>query len=260
MHDFRKIMTLLAGFVIGIHIAVVLHELGHALGCILDGGYVSAIVMKTPLPAGHVEPRFYYKFGYVWGGVGFGTLATLPVLAIARRFFPQSPIHFAAMTTAAFCLANNGIYLFLGGVAPFGDAEDMVRLGAPRLLLFLLSLPLLAGFICVLSSTIRLVGLRSEDSPMKWVAIAEAGLLPIPALMSVGGILSRSVEPSTMLVHCACYAVGFGAAALRARNMLQSLGKNLENAALPENWRTTGQLFVGALLVLAMEWLVFGKK
>jgi hypothetical protein len=51
-HDFRLIVTLLAGFAIGIHVAVLLHEFGHALGSLLSGTPMDDIEMLAPLPTG----------------------------------------------------------------------------------------------------------------------------------------------------------------------------------------------------------------
>ena len=49
--DVRRILTLFAGFAIGIHVAVFLHELGHAIGVWIAGGHVNAIIMHAPATA-----------------------------------------------------------------------------------------------------------------------------------------------------------------------------------------------------------------
>jgi hypothetical protein len=46
-----------------------------------------------------------------------------------------------ALLVASFCLAHNGLYLFVGSLVPFADAANMIGLGAPRWLLFLFSIP-----------------------------------------------------------------------------------------------------------------------
>src|SRR5262249_42182532 len=114
VNDFRRTLTLFAGFLIGIHIAVFLHELGHALGTWIGGGHVSAIVMLAPLPAGYVTGSAPNPLPSIWGGVAFGSLCTLAPLLAARCLDAKSPVRFAALMTAAFCLGHNAIYLFVG--------------------------------------------------------------------------------------------------------------------------------------------------
>jgi hypothetical protein len=59
----------------------------------------------------------------------------------------------------------------------------MINLGAPRWFLFVLRVPLLVGFIFVLSSAIRSVGLSPTESLSRWIVVVESGLLTFPAAM-----------------------------------------------------------------------------
>src|SRR6185295_14358987 len=67
----RIVLTLLFGFALGMHVAALLHELGHALGARLSGAPVDAIEIWAPMPAGQVLPRTG-NHAYAWGGVAFG--------------------------------------------------------------------------------------------------------------------------------------------------------------------------------------------
>jgi hypothetical protein len=236
--DVRRVLTLFAGFTIGMHIAVFLHELGHALGYSLKGGRVTAIVMLSPLPAGYVNGFVDDPFLYVWGGV-----ASVP--------------RYLALMTAAFCLGHNALYLVVGGIVPYADAEGMIALGAPRWLLVLLGMPLMVGFILVLSLAIQPVGLRPAEPVWRWIVIVEAGLLTTPALMVLGlgfDPSARSILPA-MLVLVSGLAMCFAVAACRARSAARASPTDFESLFIPERWSTTLALLAGAVLLIAVEWL-----
>ena len=220
-NDVRRIATLFAGFVIGMHVAVLLHEFGHALGFWISGGTVARIVMQAPLPAGRVEGEGPDRLTYlwVWGGVVFGSMITVAPLAIARCLGRQSLIRFAALMTAAFCLGHNGMYLFIGSIIPFSDASNMINLGASRSVLFLLGVPLIFGFIFVLTTAIQVVGLSPRESVWKWIIVVEFGLLTFPAVM-VASMLFMPVPTSVRsptIAFVSCYAMCFCIAAYLAR-------------------------------------------
>jgi hypothetical protein len=255
--DLRRILTLFAGFVIGMHLAVFLHELGHALGYWVSGGTVKAIVMEAPLPAGHVKGISPNSFLPVWGGVGFGTLIAMAPLFTARWLAGRTCVRFAMMMTAAFCLGHNGMYLFVGGLIPFADASFMIALGTPRWLLFLFGIPLVATFVFVLTQAIRAVDLRPSESIWKWIIITELGLWSFLALMMTSMVfmpVPTEVRKPT-LAFVGCYAACFAIAAWRARSVSrQSEAPGLQ---MPANWSTAANLFMAAVLLVGVEWLVF---
>lgn len=260
-NDVRNVLTLFAGFLIGMHLAVFLHELGHALGYWLSGGHVVAIVMQAPLPAGHVLGNGPNRFLPVWGGVAFGSLITAAPLLMAWQLSPRSPVRFAALMTAAFCLGHNGMYLFVGSIVPFADALNMISLGAPRWLLFLLGAPLLIAFVLVLTSAIRAVGVRATESVWKRILVAELGLLSFPGVMVVSMLfmpVPAEVRLPTITFVC-CYAVCFGVAEYRACDTDLSGVTGHARIQMPPNWTSTLALLAAAGLVIGLEWLAFGR-
>ncbi len=253
----RAALTLLAGFFIGIHLAVGVHEVGHALGSLVSGVKVHAIVMFTPFPAGYVLPASE-AFWHVWGGVAFGTVMAVVPLAASRGLTRYPALRLCARFTAACCLGHNAIYLVAGSILPFGDALNMMHLGAPRWLLLVLGLPLLSGFVVVLASCVEMLELPPAAPAWKWIVAAEFGLLPLPALM-VWMIFASPKETAMrqpMLVLLGLYAVCFFAATYRAR---EGGGLRMAERGRRISWRWTSTLamFAGAVLVVGLEWLVF---
>jgi hypothetical protein len=260
--NLRHVLTLFAGFAIGIHVAVFLHELGHALGYWVSGGIVTRLVMEAPAPVGHVSGSTTNPYPYTWGGVVFGSLVTLVPLALSWRLTGKPTLRFTLLMVAAFCLSHNGLYLFVGGFLPFGDALDMIRLGAPRFLLVLMGLPLLAGSVVVLAWAIRTVGLRPEEPAWKWVVVAELGLFPVPALTLMpllSPTASRAMQES-MLLYAACYAACFALAGLRAHSAARSGDAGADRLLMPGSWRTPLVLFAAAFVLIGVEWLAFRPR
>jgi hypothetical protein len=249
----RAILNLFAGFLIAMHCAVLLHEVGHVLGSWASGRRVLGIVMFTPFPAGYVVPKALDSALHDWGGVVFGSLVGVIPLGLARRLAGRPVIAFCMWLMAAFCFAHNGFYLVIGGFIPFGDAADMIAIGAPRWILPLLGLPLLVAYVVVLPSAIRLLGLRASDSRWRWIVPVEAGLLLIPAVMIVPMQFSAGASATrrAMLVLLFAFAASFLWTALRARRSAVTAPGTPQ---LPQSWACTGSLFAGAAGVIALEW------
>jgi hypothetical protein len=259
LNGFWQVLTLLAGFVFGIYVAVFLHECGHALGAVLNGDKVYAIVMQIPAPAGYVQASNSSPMN-TWGGVIFGSLFSLVSMLFAYVLPATSMTRFAALMVTALCLAHNGLYLSVGAIAPFSDAAGMIAYGAPRWLLFVLGIPLLIGFVITLSHTIGMIGLRPTDSLRKYIVIAELGLLPIPAIAVVAAVAqpggAHGATTLPMALWGAAYAAGFAIAAQRARSLIMVRTTDLENAQLRQHWRVPSTLFLLAVVVIALEWLL----
>ena len=78
-----RFLTLMLGFILAIYAGVLLHECGHALGALLHGDRVFAVVMEIPAPAGYPQTSAT-SWMLSWGGIFFGSLFGLvPLLAFA---------------------------------------------------------------------------------------------------------------------------------------------------------------------------------
>ena len=116
-----------------------LHETGHVMHTIACGGAVERVVLpvfgfsRTDVA---VNPRPLFV---AWGGVVWGSLLPLGLLAVASWWTPRYA--FLARFFAGFCLIANGAYLAGGAWLAAGDAADLLRLGAQRWQLLAFGLP-----------------------------------------------------------------------------------------------------------------------
>jgi hypothetical protein len=259
--DARRMLTLLVGFALGIHAGVLLHELGHALGALLAGGQVTAVVMQAPLPVGFVRSSAAGSAPVVWGGVGFGTLFCLLPLLLSRKARPGTALWLAVLMSASLGLAHNGLYLVVGALAPFADAAEMVRLGAPRLLLGILGLPVLGLAVRGLATVLAEIGLSPREPFWRWLAVVEPPLLAVPLVMMAGlpptadGALRTAM---TLLVSG--YAICFAAAAWQARRALAKRAASDDQLTAPPAWSVPLKLAVAAVLLIAAEVVFFHPR
>jgi len=125
---------------------MVAHESGHVLHAWVSGGRVAKVVLH-PLAFSRtdfvVNPHPLFV---AWGGVVWGCVLPLLLLLLAMSFrYRLVPL---GRFFAGFCLIANGAYLATAVVAPVGDAEDLLRLGAPLWTLFLVGAVIVGcGFV-----------------------------------------------------------------------------------------------------------------
>lgn len=119
------------------------HEFGHALHAWCSGGRVVAVVLH-PLEISRtdVAPNPHPQF-VAWGGPVWGALLPLGGwLAVRSVHWSRA---WLVRFFAGFCLVANGGYLLGGGLYPVGDAEVLLREGAPRIALLAFGGIALAG-------------------------------------------------------------------------------------------------------------------
>jgi hypothetical protein len=184
--------TLFASYCFGANAALALHEVGHGVGIRLAGGRVLGFVLapqgySAPYAARDSSVDFATSYGrliQVAGGPVFGAAFGV-VLLLAARLFRRGTVGWVVTHgTGTWCIGNNGAYLFLGSLYPFGDALFLTELGVPRWGLFLVGLPLVVAFLALFASFLRGIGLRREDSYWRWVLTVEAGLLLYLAMIA----------------------------------------------------------------------------
>ena len=248
-----RFLTLMLGFILAIYAGVLLHECGHALGALLHGDRVFAVVMEIPAPAGYPQTSAT-SWMLSWGGIFFGSLFGLVPL-LTTRFLPAaSTRRFVCFLLGAVCLAHNGLYLSVGSITPFSDVENIIRYGAPRPLLFVLGLPLLAGFSAAVARALAMVGTRPGDSAWKWITLVEFAMMPLPAAAVIATLVAPGKQHGAtilpMVLWAAVHAAVFAFAALRARTAAA------DTARLPQRWTVPLWLFAGAALIIVLEWRI----
>ncbi len=108
----------------------VVHEFGHVLHAWSSGGTV-ALVVLLPLEISRTDISINPHPQFVaWGGPIWGSLIPLGIWVVGRQM--KWPRLWLATFFAGFCLIANGAYLLAGSVFPVGDAEVLLREGAPR--------------------------------------------------------------------------------------------------------------------------------
>lgn len=136
----------------------IVHESGHALFGIASGGHVQRVVLEFfSFSRTDVEPN-PHPLVVAWGGPVAGVAIPLVAWQIVRRLRAGSigvPMFFAG-----FCLVANGAYIGAGSFAGIGDAGDMLALGSPRWLLWLV------GTVCVVAGIVlwHALGVKARSS------------------------------------------------------------------------------------------------
>jgi hypothetical protein len=105
------------------------HEFGHVIHAAISGGQVARVVLHpAEISRTDVAPNPYPLF-VAWGGPIWGCIIPVAVAFLCRKL--ASPVSEIARFFAGFCLIANGAYIGTGIVYPVGDAEQLLRHGAP---------------------------------------------------------------------------------------------------------------------------------
>ena len=116
----------------------IIHELGHVLGAKLSGGRVAEVVLHpttisyTRL-AENPRPLFVTWMGPLVG-------AMLPVIMLMLAKALRWSAAYLVQFFTGFCLIANGAYVAFGSINAVGDAGDLLKHGASRLLIWLFGL------------------------------------------------------------------------------------------------------------------------
>lgn len=114
------------------------HELGHVLHAWVSGGKVVAVsIPLLGFSQTIVDPNPHERF-VVWGGPVWG--AIIPVFICTGYFACRRRVPDPLKFFAGFCLVSNGMYLGMGSFFHAGDAQDLIRLGAPMPLMIALGI------------------------------------------------------------------------------------------------------------------------
>jgi hypothetical protein len=256
--------TLFASYCLAANVALALHEFGHGLGIWLAGGKVLGFVLNPQGYSACYAARdhsvdFATNYGrliQVAGGPVFGTVFGVVLLLAARLFKRGTVAWIVTDGTGTWCIGNNGTYLFLGSLYPFGDALFLTELGVSRSALFLIGLPLVVTFLALFASFLRGIGLRREDSYWRWALTVQAGLLFYLAMIAgarllwptdgqlpptANDVLGLAASPVVLLLLATCTYI-FRRAVPRH-----------ETATAEPRWTKAGVVFALGVLFMATE-------
>lgn len=153
------------------------HECGHVVNAWLSDGHVERVVLH-PLAFSRTDlSRNPHPLFVAGGGALWGCLTPIAVWSAAQLL--KRPLRYLPRFFAGFCLIANGAYLASGLVLPVGDAEDLIRLGAPRWALAAAGLPL----VCVGLALWNGLGRRINPPERQAVAAALIWLGAVLVLM-----------------------------------------------------------------------------
>lgn len=120
------------------------HEFGHILTGLATGAELDRVILnplKFSMTQFASNPRPHIT---TWGGPVLGVLigAGVPMLLICLIKRHQ----FSLRIVAAFVLLANGLYIGLGAITPFADAQELIEYGSPRWLLAVF------GLVCCIAA------------------------------------------------------------------------------------------------------------
>lgn len=246
------------------NLAVALHELGHAVGALLGGLPIRGVTLR-PFGNSSVQcdlpPVGGARVLFVWGGITFATAGAVALLAAARRLRDSATLWVIYTGVATFALALNGMYMALGSLAPFNDADMMIRLGAPRPVLFLIGAALPSGSFLVFARLLVGLGLRTEDPLWRWVVAVEGAvflyLSMIAAYFAWMSGANSGAELRQWAPFLAAFTLSFGpiaavgwALARRTKNLTQA-------EPISPGWRRSLFLTALGLLMIGAEFVIW---
>lgn len=129
------------------------HEFGHILTGLATGAELDRVILnplKFSMTQFASNPRPHIT---TWGGPVLGVLigAGVPMLLICLIKRHQ----FSLRIVAAFVLLANGLYIGLGAITPFADAQDLIEDGSPRWLLAVFGLACCIAARAILASVLN---------------------------------------------------------------------------------------------------------
>jgi hypothetical protein len=167
----------MASFVFGVYLANILHEMGHAISILVQGGEVTGFSFH-PFKSNYCYSTYVPNHILLYaGGALFGTLITLlfPVIAFRRHTVYLAP--FVMSAAASLTISGKHMILtpFMKGVT---DYTCLVDLGVP------LALIVMIGAVCVVAGVLLrilflpLFGVGVSVRLPRRIAVYELGVLP----------------------------------------------------------------------------------
>lgn len=249
----KRSLLLLGAFAWGYNAAHALHELGHASAMWATGGRVTGVMLhpfswsKVYYASPPTSPRVA-----TWSGALFAAACGLMLLVLIRRWHSVWSVPLAA--TALCTLLVNGIYLaldslFLAG----GDPTQLVRLGTPRVIIFLVGMVFIVAGLVAGHMTLPRIGAVETDGILVRILVLQGGI----GLYLVAMLFYHLVwNPQQGMFWAACGAAGLllvtgGAAASKlAEHRWQS---RFRYSPLTPSWWDVAACMAAGFAVVACE-------
>ena len=174
----KSTLLLLWSFVFGYNASTVLHELGHAIAYWITGGTVRRIIIH-PFSWSYCIPGSVseYPSFTTWGGVVFGTIMGLMLVALVWRW--RGPyVILVIITGVVSCIHNGGYLIYDCLTASDGDATILISYGTSKLLIIVVGLFMMGIGLILAGMCLRLIGIRSSDGVKSRILVLGGGLLP----------------------------------------------------------------------------------
>ena len=189
----KKTLILSGSFAITYNIAIALHELGHVIAYLIDGGEVSEFVLNpfswSWAEANNLSNRIFA----LWGGVTFGQILALVPFVLIMKI--KSPIFlFLAKLLAACAFLINGLYLTAGSIMNFGDGGSLVYLGVSSSLLIMLGIVYLLISFLFWSDLQRHLGMDKQTAFTSRMKIVTGSIAPYMILIIIYNLLHNSSQ------------------------------------------------------------------
>ena len=152
----RKWLLVFGAILFAYNASTILHECGHALVIVADGGEVERIVV-SPLGWGHAQSVSGSPQISSWGGFFFASV--IPVLVVFVLWIVRSRLTFLGLLLAAVGLFRSGYYMLDGALLKYGDAGRLIEKGVPPGLLIFLGITMLVLSVPFILPCASLIGI-----------------------------------------------------------------------------------------------------
>lgn len=174
----KSSLLLLWSFVFGYNASTFLHELGHAIAYWITGGTVRRIIIH-PFSWSYCIPGSVseYPSFTTWGGVVFGTIMGLMLVALVWRW--RGPYVMLVFMIGVVACLHGGFYLIFSCLAKSqGDATKLISYGTSPILILAVGLFMMGIGLILAGMSLRLIGIRSSDGVKSRILVLGGGLLP----------------------------------------------------------------------------------
>jgi hypothetical protein len=159
------------------------HELGHIIAGLATGAQLERVILnpfRFSMTQFASNPHPHIT---TWGGPVLGVLIGAGIPILLARFLKQ--LRFSLCIVSSFVLLANGLYIGLGAITPFADAQDLIRYGSTRLMLAAF------GIVCAMAARWRLIPILDRRLQPSSLAESVPYIIMAITLATTGLIMFR---------------------------------------------------------------------